>query len=104
MQSAMSSTVSCSFREDPLVGGTPAGLLHDNGNTTEGLRPVPDVMVGVRERLVLHARDDGGVRCDLNGSTATGTGSAEGNASVIIRSQQMRARIEYVVLYDTTRP
>ncbi len=98
-----SSSIRCLFNEDSPASPASFGQLeHENGTTN--FDPELDIAANVPQRMVIHSHVLNGVDCLLGTSTAHGDGDGDGDVTLTIHVERMRARINYVVLYDTTRP
>lgn len=103
-----SSTVACSVNEDDATNMVSSGTLDHTGGI-EPLDPEPNVLPDALQRLVLDVHIGDGARCTFRGVSAarpqaSGTGSAGGDLTITIEMFKLRARLEYLVVYDTTRP
>lgn len=97
-----SNTLNCFISEDSPANGESFGMFtHASGGG--GLIPAPVIVRDKLYRMIVHGHETDGTLCVIESSRRMGTGNAEGNIEITIGVERMRARIHYVVVYETTR-
>lgn len=77
-----------------LVVGPAAGI---------DLAPTPTIQPTFAQRLILSGHEEDGVDCQFDAGRAHSDGTARGEATIRLRIERMRARVNYIVVYDTDR-
>lgn len=99
---AGSQSVNCVISDDDLDLSASTAIF----NSTMDVESLGKVQIepGTPQRIVVGAHEEDGSFCSFDGARVEGSGTARGDATVTIDIRGMSVRVDYLVLYDTTRP
>jgi hypothetical protein len=96
-----SQSVNCVLSDDDLDTSLSTAIFNSTMNV-ESLNEV-GIDLGQPQRMVVGAHEQDGSFCTFDGVRVEGFGTARGDVTVTIDIRAMKVRVDYIVVYDTTR-